>query len=412
MCDDDSFLRRALAAAFFLAAALVCSRETLASELLTSTVGAADTGMAGADLATPRSVSGAQFANPAGLARYERAVVSGGMGAAWGTGRVSATIPDGYDQRNSVVAAIPEFAVLQRGRGGWSYAFGMHGTVGTRYDFGASPRNDVDDSFLAEVAIIAFPLSLSYRASDRVWLGAQLMPLYGYFRSHFAIPAYTPDSDPLFRPRFKLTGPGVTAMAGVTWHVTETLSVAVSGRPQGRVWMDGSSVAPSGERQDTDLALKVPAELSAGITLRPRIGTTLAYSARWVDSSSLGKSDIEFGKSSEFDFAFVPDAQDEWRHALGAEWALRDDTALRLGVSHANHMVGNHGLSPLSYDSDDTRLYAGFAWRRDRWVLDFAAVYKFPDSRRVAPQDALVFPGKYKVGEAVLVMFSVSRERG
>lgn len=402
------------AAAGWCAAVVVSAlaAPVTASDLLTGTVGAADTGMAGADLASPRSPSGAQFANPAGLAGFEKSSLSGGVGAAWGTGRITATVPDGYDQRNSVVVGIPEFAVLKRGNGPWSFAVGMHGTVGTRYDYGASPKNDVDDSFFAEISIVAAPLSLSYRASERLWLGAQVMPLFGYFRSHFAIPAYTPGFDPVFRPRFKLTGPGLSAMAGVTWHATDYLSLAASARPQGRVWMDGSSIAPSGSRQDTDLVVKVPAEASVGVTLRPRGNVTLAYSARWIDASSLGKSDVKFEESSAFNFPFVPGAQDEWRHAVGVEWVVRDELALRAGASHADHMVENSGLSPLSYDGDDTRFYAGLGFRRERWNFDFAAVYKLPDTRRVSPDDALVFPGKYRTGDGVLVLFSLSREAG
>src|SRR5512139_2817723 len=89
-----------------------------ASDLLAATVGAADTGMAGADLASPRSPAGAQFANPAGLARFET-TLNGGLGAAWGSGKVEATFPAGYDKDNSVIAMIPEFAYVKRGEGPW-----------------------------------------------------------------------------------------------------------------------------------------------------------------------------------------------------------------------------------------------------------------------------------------------------
>jgi long-subunit fatty acid transport protein len=383
-----------------------------ASDLLAATVGAADTGMAGADLASPRSPAGAQFTNPAGLARFET-TINGGLGAAYGTGQVEATFPAGYDEDNSVIAMIPEFAYVKRGQGKWSYAVGMHGTVGTRYDYPKKPSVGVNSDLFAEVTIMTAPLSLAYRANDRLWIGAQLMPMFGYFRSHFAIPPYTPEGvDPLFKPRFKLTGPGVTAMGGVTWHATEHLSLALSARPPGKIWMDGSSLTPTGERQDTDLNLKIPAEISAGITLEPLDHWTFAYSVRWINSSSLGESKVRFGDTSDFDFPFVPDATDEWRHAIGAEWRWKPQLALRTGISHADHIVGNRGVSPLSYDGEDTRLYAGAGWKHGRWTLDFSTVYKFPDSRHIAPDYAAMFPGRYQSGAAVLVLFGVSRELG
>ncbi|HET9063587.1 MAG TPA: outer membrane protein transport protein [Candidatus Binatia bacterium] len=400
--------------ALVVASALVGCNAGIAraSDLLAATIGAADTGMAGADLASPRSPVGAQFANPAGLARFET-TLTGGLGAAWGTGKVEATFPAGYDKDNSVIALIPEFAYVRRGKGRWSYAVGMHGTVGTRYDYPKKPSVGVNSDLFAEVTIMTAPLSVAYRASDRLWLGVQLMPGFGYFRSHFAIPPYTPEGvEPLFKPRFKLTGPGLTAMGGVSWHVNDRLSLGFSARPPGKIWMDGSSLTPTGERQDTDLDLKIPAEASAGITIRPLDDWTLAYTVRWIDSSSFGESKVRFEDTSAFDFPFIPDATDEWRHAIGAEWRWSSALALRTGISHADHIVGNRGVSPLSYDGEDTRIYAGAGWKRGRWTLDFSAVYKFPDSRHIEPDFAAMFPGRYQSGHAVLVLFGLSRELG
>ena len=401
--------RRVIVSIAALALVATLASSGVASDLLAATVGAADTGMAAADLARPRSPAGAQFANPAGLAGFETSL-SVGLGAAWGTGRVRATIPDGYKEDNSVVAMIPELAYVKRGRGAWSFAAGIHGTVGTRYDYAKDPSVDVDRDFFAEVTIIAAPLSLAYRASERLWLGVQLMPVFGYFRSHFAIPAYTPGFDPLFTPRFKLTGPGVTAMGGVSWHATEHVSLALSARPPGRVWMDGSSLAPSGERQDTDLHLDLPAEVSAGVTFKPTDGWTLAYTVRWIDASAFGESEVRFEDSSAYDFPFIPDARDEWRHAIGAEWRPSAPLALRIGASHADHIVGSRGVTPLSYDGDDTRLYAGSSWKTDGWSFDLGVVYKLPDSRDIGPTEALMLPGHYRTGSAVLVLFAATRE--
>lgn len=380
-----------------------------ASDLLAATVGAADTGMAAADLASPRSPAGAQFANPAGLAGFETSI-SAGLGAAWGTGRVRANVPDGYKKENSVVAMIPELAYVRRGNGPWSFAFGVQGTVGIRYDYGKKPSLDIDDDLFAEVSLAVAPISLAYRADDELWLGIQLMPAFGYFRSHFSIPAYTPGFDAAFKPRFKLTGPGVTAMAGVSWHASDRFSFALSARPPGKVWMDGSSVTPSGERQDTDLDLEIPAEASAGVTFRPADAWTLGYTVRWIDASAFGDSKVRFEETSAYDFAFIPDAGDEWRHAIGAEWRTSNTFALRIGVSHADHIVGNRGVTPLSYDGDDTRFYAGSAWKRGSWSIDLAAVYKVPDSRDVGPAAPVMLAGHYRSGSAVLVLLAVTRE--
>src|SRR5512139_3933939 len=108
------------ALAALMTGALLCSSagRVHGSDLLVSSVGAADTGMAAADLASPRSPAGAQFANPAGLARFAT-TINGGLGAAYGTGRFEATFPAGYEENNSVIAMIPEFAYVKRGEGPW-----------------------------------------------------------------------------------------------------------------------------------------------------------------------------------------------------------------------------------------------------------------------------------------------------
>ena len=148
------------------------------------------------------------------------------------------------------------------------------------------------------------------------------------------------------------------------------------------------------------------------MTVEPVDDWTFAYTVRWIDSSSLGDSNVHFEDSDAFDFAFIPQATDEWRHALGAEWRPSAVLALRTGISHADHIVRNAGVTPLSYDGDDTRLYAGAAWKRGLWTFDFSGVYKFPDSRHIAPEDAAMFPGRYQSGAAVLMMFGVMRQLG
>ena len=173
--------------------------------------------------------------------------------------------------------------------------------------------------------------------------------------------------------------------------------------------MDGRQLAHA-ERQDTDLTLHVPAEVSAGVTFRPTDHWTLAYTARWTDASSLGEGDVRYEDTSEFDFPFVPDAQDEWRHAVGAEWQSTSSLALRIGVSHAGHIVGSRGVTPLSFDGDDTRIYAGAGWKRERWSVDLGAVYKVPDSRDVGPAAPAMLAGHYRSGSAVLVLVGMTRE--
>jgi long-chain fatty acid transport protein len=383
--------------------------EAWASGLLTPAIGAGDVSLAGANVAEPLSPSGAQFANPAGIAGFETTTLTVGSGIAYGTGNVKASFPDGYDQTNRVAAMVPDIGLAVRGHGKWSYSLGLHGTVGLRFDYDEQPEIGVDDGFFVEVSIFSAPLGLAYRASDRLWLGVELIPLFGYLRTSFTNPSISELGGAPAELRYKLTGPGIQAMAGLTWKPTDRWAIGLSARPPGVIWMEGSTVLPGMPRQDVDLELNVPAHVFAGVTRRMTERLKLSLSVRWIDSSSFGNSHIKFEATPSVNTPFITDAKDEWKYAIGAAYDWNDSLQLRAGVSHASHIVGERGVSPATFDADDTRVSVGFGIPGERWTLDGVVGYKLRDDRQISADEALLFPGRYRSSPAVIALFSLTR---
>ena len=379
-----------------LTGALACALVTLvagqvgASGLLAAAVGPADQSTSGASVAEPLSPSGALFANPAGLLRFPTTTYSASVGVAGGTERVRSPDPPGYDESNDVLALVPDLAVSIAGRGRLHYGIGVFGSVGMNYDFEAQPEAGVDDGFFSECSIAGLPLAVAYRASERLWLGAELVPLFGYLRNHYVL------AD--FPFRYKLTGPGIQGMLGATWNASEQWSFGLGFRTPGRIWLDGSAPAASGGRQDVDLEIHMPAQISVGITRHFGQRFSLDASGRWTDSSTFSDSIIDFAKMPQADVPFVPHANDEWRGALGARLAWTPRLELRAGVSYANRIVGTKGVSPLLFDNDDLRLTGGVGIElSERWTLDVMGGYMFEEERTVSADDALILPGRYEM---------------
>jgi long-subunit fatty acid transport protein len=385
-----------LAAAWLVLAAA----PAVASGLLTGSVGPADLATGGAAIANPGSASGAQFANPAGLAAFDPGFVVGG-GLAWGRGEVNVATPATYEADNEVLATIPDLAVVGR-RGQLVWGIGLHGTVGSRFDYDKRPDIGLDQGFLSEITIVALPLTLAWEVSDSLRVVVELIGIYGYWRAHFEVPALTEVETMPVDIKHTLDGPGLQAMAGLVWTPDEDWSLGLAARPPGIVWMEGSMAIPGQERQRVDVDLELPAQVQGGLTRHFGDRLWVAYSLRWINSTSFDRSEVHYHRTPSANTSFLPWAKDEWKHSLGAQWQAADNLWLRAGVSHANHIVGNRGISPLAYDADDTRISLGAAWNWGDWRIDSALGWKLADDRKVGADTALAYPGRYESRSALI----------
>ncbi len=289
---------------------------------------------------------------------------------------------------------IPDLGVSVPYRS-WRFAFGTYGATGSTFDYGPDPALGVPN-FFSDTIMIAFPLGVAYALNDRASVGAQIQPLFGQLRTHFVMEG--------LNFRYKINGPGVQGMVGLSVRATDALELGLGVRTPGMTWMGGSMPVPGAGRQDVDVALAMPTQVFAGVTWRPRQRLTLSASVRFADSSTLGDSEIEYELTPQANVGFVPDAVDEWKLAAAVEYAPRQHWLVRLGFSWASHIVGTDGVNPLIWDTDDAKISVGLRRSFDHWVVDLMAGYSLPESRLVPPATALALPGKYSNEGGTVVM--------
>lgn len=378
-----------------------------ASGLLAPAAGSADAATGGSTIAEPLTPLGAQFGNPAGLAGFESRQIGSGLGLAYGRGVVTADTPAGYHAENEVlVPFIESFLAIPWGR--WTFGIATMGTSGARFDYGPRPDVGVDDGFFSESSVLGVPIAAAYRVSDQLWLGAQITPLYGSTHLRYSQPvAELAGATMPFR--FTVEGFGVQGMLGVTWKPDEAWALGLSYKPPGRIWADGDTRLGSG-RQDVELELEAPQEIALGITGTLLERWKLSYSVRFIDTSVLSSSTIRFSDTPSANTPYITDARDEWRHAVGLEYAWSERLRLLGGFSKANGIVGSKGTSPSSFDSRDLRLSTGARWNGENWILDGAFGYIFGDDRHVSAADAMVFPGTYHSKPAYLLSVTLTKK--
>lgn len=387
-------LLRSAAAGLLLAAALAPA-PVRASQLLAPAIGAADSATQGTRIADPYTPASALFENPAGLTGFAAFTHGGDFGLAYGRGEIDASAPDGYDQANNVWSFIPDFGLSVPYRERWRFAFGTYGTTGSRFDYDADPSLGVP-SFFSETIVLAFPFAVAYQLTDRVSLGAEVQPMFGQLRTHFQLEGLD--------FRYKINGPGVQGMVGLTLRPTDRWALGLSLRTPGMIWMGGSMPVPNAGRQRVHADVQMPLQVIAGATWHCLPRLTLSGSVRFTNSSTLGDSTIKYDLTPQANSGFVPDANDEWKFGLAAEYALRQETTLRLGASWASHMVGSRGVSPLVFDGDDARIGVGVGQRLGGWVLDVMAGYALPAERHIPASAALVLPGDYSMQGAIVIV--------
>ncbi|MFT5043023.1 MAG: long-subunit fatty acid transport protein, partial [Hyphomicrobiaceae bacterium] len=204
--------------------------------------------------------------------------------------------------------------------------------------------------------------------------------------------------------KYTMRGPGIQAMFGAQYHVDDRLSLGLGVRTPGIIFMDGSGPTPEG-RRDMDLQIRMPAQVFVGASFDVTPTVELAVSGRWTDSSTLGASLIRVGGFDQLTTPLVPDANDEFRGAVGVTWAVAPKWKLRTGIGYADGIVGDDGASPLLFDvGADVKITSGISYDRGPWTFDVTAGYNFEEHREIDGEEALLVPGHYEASGGVLFL--------
>lgn len=372
---------------------LFLAQPALASQLFVPSIGTPDSAMNGATVGSPMTPSAAAFSNPAGLVGLEDGALSGSFGVPVGFSKVNASTPAGYDTNSEFVAFAPELGFSRETESGLRWGFSLYGSLGSTFNSNADPSVGVDHDFYSSLAISNLALMVAYPITDRLSIGASLSGMYG--QSHLRYFQTVPFA-------FTVRGPGVQAIVGLRYLLTERISLGFSFRTPGMVWATGDSPSPLGGKQDVDLDLDMPAQiflgLNADVTNRLRLG----IAGRWTDASTFSDSIFRYEDTPQANIPFIGSASDEWRISVGADYSLTEAFNVTFGVGFADQVVPDRGVSPLLVDSDEWKITGGFAWAMPGmfrgWTLDATVGYSPTGVRDVADSEALIFPGRYTIG--------------
>jgi long-subunit fatty acid transport protein len=392
-----------VASVCFTACALLTPTPARASCLLTPAVGAADSATVGTRVADPPTPAAALFSNPAGLTDFDTLTHGGGLGVGYGRGRIDASMPAGFNDATTMWPLIPDFGLSAPYRNRWRFAAGTYGCTGSKFDFGPDPATGVPN-FFSETIVMAVPVGAAYRFTDHVSVGAEVQPMFGQLRTHFQLCPFFPCPSQAPNFRYKINGPGVQGMVGATVRPNEQWVFGLGVRTPGMIWLTGSMPVPNAGRQGVHSDLEMPTQVFTGATWRGLPRLALSAGVRFTDSSTFGDSKIEYDLTPQANIGFIPDAHDEWKFGLAAEYAVAERTVLRLGSSWASHIVGSKGVSPLVFDGDDTKISIGVGQRLGHWGLDLTAGWALPAERHISPASALVIPGAYSMEGAVVLL--------
>ncbi|MFN2378404.1 MAG: OmpP1/FadL family transporter [Candidatus Binatia bacterium] len=370
-----------------------------ATQLIAPAIGIPDAALNGATVATPQTPTAAAFSNPAGITNLAAGAVSTGIGIPVGHSRVHATTPPGYDTTSDFVAYAPEGGSVFEHESGLRWGFALYGALGSSFDSDAEPSVGVTSDFYSATAVSNAALMVAYPVTDRLSVGVALALMYG--QAHLR---YTQQTQFAYTVR----GPGTQAMFGLRYRLTDRVALGLGFRTPGMVWADGDERLPSGDKQDVELNLDMPAQIFVGVNADVTDRLHLGLSGRWTDASTFSDSNFRFDQTPEADIPFIQSASDEWRLAAGASYAVLEPLKVSFGVSYADKIVPDSWVSPLLIDSNEWKFSTGLAWQLpgewSDWILDIAIGYSPNGVRNISDSEAAILPGRYNIGGEIYMI--------
>lgn len=387
-------LRRACVAVAFGGLFAATAGPSAASQLLAPAIGAPDSAMNGATVATPITPSAAAFSNPAGITAMDPGTMSFAIGVPVGHSSVDASIPQGYDTTSSFVGYAPDGGAVWGTESGLRWGFAAFGSLGAVFDSDADPSVGVDHDFLSSQSILNIAVMGAMPLTEKLSIGIALQGLYGQAKLRYfqTIPfSYT------------VRGPGVQAIAGLRYALNDRVALGLSYRTPGMVWTSGDSPLAGGS-QDVDLDLDMPAQVFAGVNSTITDRFDVGVSVRWTDASSFGDSIFKFEKTPAANIPFIAGSTDEVRYAVGFAYRLFDSLTVRASVGYADAIVPDRWVSPLLIDSNEWKVGGGLTWAVKDWFVDFTFGESPETDREVSPSEAVVFPGNYRMNGQIFMI--------
>jgi long-chain fatty acid transport protein len=306
-------------------------------------IGAVNTTMGGAGVATTQSLLGSLYLNPASLIGFDGTQVEFSLDFVnpnhellAGSSTLKSSHDHGYYPSTAVASPVSDRVALGLG------AIQLGG-FRTRW---TGPLEG--ESFAAEgqYDVVRFTPAVGFAVTDAVWLGGSVLVDWTSFRQDpLFVGAPTDQAYPNAVGGDRKIGVGF--QAGLLWNVNDFVAIGASYASRTAVdefvlpgTVNAAGSATFGDLQPVPFTLETPAMLVGGLAMTPLPSLLLAADVKYLFYEDAA------GFSIEGDSPYASDgsvAGFGWQNVLafgiGAEYAASDELALRAGYSHGGSAV-------------------------------------------------------------------------
>lgn len=354
-------MTRSVGAALTLSLALAAASTASATDgHFLHGVGAVNSAMGGAGVATSNSLLGVYYLNPAGLMGFDGTRVEFGFELFKPDRTVASDLPgfaSGSTTSKSEFVPVPAMGISRRlDNDRWAVGLGAVGIGGFGVDYPADPTNPIlapqPNGFgqvFSNYSLLKIAPTVAFAATPKLWLGGALNVNWASLAVQpmpVAPPACSGPAGPCFYPSAAATDGafGFGFQLGARYNVNDLLSIGAS--YTSAQWFEdfewNSTFAnpnlPSfGSPTTISFGLDVPAVWAAGVGLTPLPGLTLAVDGRYLTYESTDG----FAESG-----FNPDgsvAGFGWQNifvlAAGGEYWFAEKFAVRAGYNYSQNPI-------------------------------------------------------------------------
>ncbi|RKZ09743.1 hypothetical protein DRQ25_05345 [Candidatus Fermentibacteria bacterium] len=368
-------------------------------------------GMGGADVAVDSDCSGAS-GNPAALCLLTPRSISAGISLLMPSLNVSNTNMGLDLDGESQIFPLPYLAYAQRmgSTSPWTLGIDIYAQGGMGVDFQGFPTGaTTTDTFSSRVMYLRATAAAKYSVTENLSLG--LSAIAGYAGMDFSMFPETVSGMDVEG----LSSLGYSGRFGVHYKLCDRISVGAQYTSETELNLDGGDLTLNfgsmGGKVLYEAAMEDftwPQEAELGFTVQAAPSILFAADVKWINWS--GAMDVVYlvatNPPSGFPENPFPDGmggytnrmpfqmkwEDQWVYALGVEYSLNNEHALRFGFNYGKNPVPDENLSPLFPAIVESHGTLGYGLDLGQWSIDAAYEHAFENMQTNMNDDPMVNP--------------------
>ncbi len=395
--------------------------------------------LGGVDVAGGTSPIDSLANNPASLAVFSKPVAGLSLRYVHANGEFSNAANSATSMREWGI--VPGVAFAAPLGGGFTVGFGVVPDIALRARWNLIDAPGGADGgtsygkrgYESEITAIRTSAAISWQATETLSIGASVGAVYNENRLNAP---YTFQSQATLRTAKTLldlntSGWGWGFHTGLNWQPTKDLAIGLSYRSEVRIESDGSArgdarrqldrlglgAARSDFAYDAEVNNTLPPMVSLGAQYQATEKLKVAAQLDWIGwERTFDTLVVDFKRGNNRELNGITKSRDihdeiplqwrdQWVGRIGAEYALSESTALRIGYAYSPSPVPSETLTPLTAAISEHTIGVGVGYTKNAWTWDFAAQADIPNKQAVAKSALL--NGEYDNSSVKLGIWSV-----